>query len=203
MAHDGTSTIDLIGRALQKLNPTFVCLNEVDLRTHPTAIETITTFLSTRETYYSKFFGHFQGFYGNAIISRYPILAEKEIKLRGGSIVTFPSEVPRRIQRGMLRWVTAIGAIALTFYLAIRCEVLVPVHGSFLRLSIAATHLDFMNSKERIVQVKLEAMCGGGQHSLHRWSICTKTLRLVAVLRLSSVFSLSFPMERRVGKEDT
>ena len=53
---------------LRALNPTVVTLNEVDIRSRPNALGDICAALGMK----SRFFGHVNGFYGNAVLSHLP-----------------------------------------------------------------------------------------------------------------------------------
>ncbi|GBG25219.1 DNA-apurinic or apyrimidinic site lyase [Hondaea fermentalgiana] len=133
MGPDGECTIEAIGRALaNKLEPTVVCLNEVDIQKWP---DTLDRFGKALGASHIKFFGHVRdGNYGNAICSTLPLDVCKTTQLDGGSSVEFKGKV-HRIVRGLL---------------------VCSVDGSpagLPRFIVASTHLDHMNEGERRVQL--------------------------------------------------
>jgi len=143
----GESTVDAIGDALAKLSPTIVALNEVDITHSRGALESIARRLGNFSV---AFFGHLQGSYGNALLSRHPIVATREAHLRGGTVFTIPAGSPRfmggvaekehhhRIVRGMLE-----------------CDIAVPENGIQPRrtFTVAVTHLDHMSEEQRQIQL--------------------------------------------------
>lgn len=140
---EGESTVAAIGDALAALAPAVVALNEVDLQQQPQALETVAARLGG---FTVAFFGHVRGRYGNALLSRLPVLAVRETHLRGGSEVVFPAGTRRlngevaaegerhRIARGMLE-----------------CDVELPGQQV---VTVAVTHLDHISEEQRVVQVQ-------------------------------------------------
>lgn len=142
-AEDGTSTVDAVAQTLQALNPAIVCLNEVDLRKQPAGLEQLSKILGTEHVH---FFGHVRGTYGNAILSRYPLTATRDVHVEGGSQLEHPKGSGQiyRIGRGMA--VATLQLPGRTF-------------------TIASLHLDHMSEDERVVQmshVLREASSFGG-----------------------------------------
>ena len=140
-ASDGRSTVAEVATALRMLEPTFVCLNEVDLDKRPGALEMVAQELGG---YHIQFFGHVQGKagfdkYGNALLSRYPSVKSTRTHLEGG----FESEhngKPYRIHRGMLAADFAVPLSAVD-------------DSDVLALTVAATHLDHISEAERRTQL--------------------------------------------------
>eukprot|EP00756_Hemistasia_phaeocysticola_P043743 Hpha_TRINITY_DN17317_c0_g1::TRINITY_DN17317_c0_g1_i1::g.137943::m.137943 len=128
----GASTVDAVAAALAKLSPDIVGLNEVDLKKRPEALTTV----ADRLGLHFRFFGHVQGFYGNAILSRYPFLSDGGNTLNGGSVLTHKGR-EHRIVRGLLT-----------------CDVEVPCGEESLRLTVACTHLDHISQAERRAQLR-------------------------------------------------
>jgi len=144
---DGECTAAAIGDALAPLAPALVALNEVDIRTRPEALKTLAERLGGFSV---AFFGHSRGVYGNALLSRHPIVATRETHLRGGSEFLIPegtqkfngevakTEERHKILRGLLE-----------------CDIELPVaEGLATRvLTVAVTHLDHMSEEQRQTQV--------------------------------------------------
>lgn len=77
-----------IANALKQLRiqPSIICLNEVDLHKFPDALEQLVESLRTKDIEYSySFFGHVQGKYGNALLtsSAFEVLGTNDTQLRG------------------------------------------------------------------------------------------------------------------------
>jgi len=154
-APDGSDTSGAIAEMMAGLEPSIVALNEVDIALRPEALGLLSSRLGSG--FYVAFFGHVRGSYGNALLSRYPIVAIRETHLRGGTEVVFPAGtrrlsgeaaeggVPYRIIRGLLE-----------------CDIELPhlpAVGSR-RLTVAVTHLDHISEEQREVQLDhvLEAL---------------------------------------------
>lgn len=130
---EGGSTVRRIARSLRKLRPSLVCLQEVDLRKRPGALQEVGRELGME----AAFFGHVQGHYGNALLSTAAIRRTHEVALEGGTEVEHPpaSGKTYRIHRGML-------IVELT------------VGDQEQPLSIACTHLDHMTEAARRTQMR-------------------------------------------------
>ena len=136
----GQNATDTIIADLAALDPSLVCLNEVDLRKQPGVLQDIEHKLGLKST----FFGHVgDGMYGNALLSRFPVKPDsvREIQLAGGTEVEYQGGM-YRIQRGMLV-----------------AEVELGIDGTGndatpQSLGVACTHLDHIKEEERTVQVQ-------------------------------------------------
>ena len=133
---DGESTVAQVARSLRALQPSFVCLNEVDLDKRPGALEAVAEALGG---FHVEFFGHVKGKegfdkYGNALLSRLPPTGSERTHLDGGFMGEHNGQ-PYRIHRGML---------AVDFALP----------GSGPALRVAVTHLDHISEAERRVQLE-------------------------------------------------
>eukprot|EP00039_Didymoeca_costata_P016996 m.310581 g.310581 ORF g.310581 m.310581 type:complete len:305 (-) comp16478_c0_seq5:124-1038(-) len=141
---DKSCTFDKIASALERHKPTLVALNEVDIR--GTAHENPIAELARRlGGYHFAFYGHVKGHYGNALLSEYPILRKREMRLRGGSQVQFPVGTTKlngekvkegekfTIVRGFLQCDIQIGLAEIT---------------------VGVTHLDHISDKERAIQLQ-------------------------------------------------
>ena len=137
-ADDGTSSVAAIASHLASLNPDVLCLNEVDLRKRPTALEEVQHALSSAHgrSFAVQFFGHVDDVYGNAILSAYATSNVRRVPLDGGTVVK-RGERTHRIHRGLLM-----------------CDVLLPDHMGGGPLRVATTHLDHMSSAERTIQAR-------------------------------------------------
>lgn len=137
--HVGTkSNVTKICKALKALDPppSIITLNEVDLALYPDSLKELSKSLGMHH----YFFGHVRGTYGNAILSRWPIVSTHESCLDGGSNIEWPPKSGnlKRIIRGLMF-----------------CTVEVPLSpSSTLPLSFAVTHLDHIAEKERVAQMK-------------------------------------------------
>eukprot|EP00928_Gymnodinium_smaydae_P090015 TRINITY_DN73880_c0_g1_i1.p1 TRINITY_DN73880_c0_g1~~TRINITY_DN73880_c0_g1_i1.p1 ORF type:complete len:360 (+),score=83.86 TRINITY_DN73880_c0_g1_i1:50-1081(+) len=158
---DGGCSADAVGRALSALKPGLVALNEVDVHLRPDALSQVAEHLGG---FSIAFFGHVRGRYGNALLSRFPILDVRETHLRGGTEVAFPpgtkkfnGEIAKegevhRIARGLLE-----------------CDVEVPTgSGQSTVLTVAVTHFDHMSEEQRRVQAAhvLEALAPNRHRAL-------------------------------------
>lgn len=156
---NGESSAAAIGEALANLRPSLVALNEVDLQSEPEALEVLSSRLGG---FHVAFFGHVAGRYGNALLSKHPILAVRETHLRGGTEVAFPAGMRKRngeiaqegerhrIVRGLLE-----------------CDIVLPTAGAGEGqvITVAVTHLDHIDEGQRAVQMDhiLEAL-GPNRH---------------------------------------
>lgn len=147
----GHSIFEPIKSALVSLAPTVVCLNEVDILKLESRGESLSQLAEALGGYHFAFFGHVQGRYGNALLSRYPIVTRREVVLNGGTIVKHGAG-SHCIKRGLL--VAEITGLDLT---------------------VACTHLDHISEHEREVQlshvVEVLSQCsadsgGGGRGKL-------------------------------------
>jgi len=153
-ADDGTPAIDAIVQTLQALNPLIVCLNEVDLRKQPAALQQVSKILGVEHVH---FFGHVRGTYGNAILSRHPFIATRDVHVEGGSQLEHPKGSGQiyRIKRGM-----AVASIRLPGVDS----------GEGRAFTIASIHLDHMSEDERVKQVshilREASSFGPGPHAI-------------------------------------
>lgn len=157
---DGQSSVSAIADTLARLQPTVVALNEVDIGLRPEALESLAQKLGGFSV---AFFGHVRGKYGNALLSKYPIIAIRETHLRGGTEVGFPAGTKKfngeiakegelhRIGRGLLE-----------------CDIQLPADNASRVLTIAVTHLDHISEDQRNVQLShvLEALGTNSHRSL-------------------------------------
>lgn len=129
----GECTIEAIGQSLAKLNPTVVCLNEVDLNRWPDTLERFGRALGVSNV---EFYGHVRnGNYGNAVCSSLPLEQCKATQLKGGSRIKFEDKV-HQIVRGLLVCSIDGSPVGLP------------------KFTVAATHLDHMSEDERRVQLR-------------------------------------------------
>mmetsp|Transcript_53329 Transcript_53329/g.98611 ORF Transcript_53329/g.98611 Transcript_53329/m.98611 type:complete len:360 (-) Transcript_53329:36-1115(-) len=128
----GEPAVQAVAGTLSALSPTVVCLNEVDERRQPTALRVLAEEAGFP---FVHFFGHVQGRYGNALLSRARIVQVQDIHLDGGTMLEWPpgSGKHKRIARGML---AATLELAAGTYLTVYC-----------------THLDHISEKQRMVQM--------------------------------------------------
>eukprot|EP00931_Biecheleriopsis_adriatica_P078799 TRINITY_DN52214_c0_g1_i1.p1 TRINITY_DN52214_c0_g1~~TRINITY_DN52214_c0_g1_i1.p1 ORF type:complete len:389 (+),score=49.72 TRINITY_DN52214_c0_g1_i1:131-1168(+) len=140
----GACGLDHICSSLRALRPSVVCLNEVDLRKQPQGLKRVAEASGLSHVH---FFGHVQGRYGNALLSRFPILRVKEVHLNGGTELEWPkgSGNMRRIRRGML-----LATLAVPEGPGVRPNVSSVESGE---LTVISTHLDHMDEAERLVQI--------------------------------------------------
>jgi len=141
------STVATIGQSIQGISPAIVSLNEVDLKKCPECVLELGKSLGLP---YSHFFGHVRGTYGNALLSRFPISAVRDVHLEGGSVLEWPhgSGNQYTIRRGMLmatvempcQWSQEDGC-------AQACHKTVPI-------TVLVTHLDHMDETQRLVQMR-------------------------------------------------
>jgi len=139
----GESTVNAIGDQLAALQPSLVALNEVDVRIRPEALSSLAAKLGAQYEY--KFFGHVRGNYGNALISKYPIVSVRETHIKGGTEMALTPGIRKyngdiakagevhRLARGMLE-----------------CDVEMPDVGV---VTVAVTHLDHISEEQREVQL--------------------------------------------------
>lgn len=130
LGKDGSDSTSKIVADLAALEPSIVCLNEVDLRKQPGVLERIEQELGMKST----FFGHVgNGMYENALLSRFPVKkgSINEVMLDGGTEVDYKGGT-YRIQRGMLVAEVEIGGRSI---------------------GVACTHLDHIKEQERTIQV--------------------------------------------------
>ena len=84
---------------VQRLNPTFLTLNEVDTTKSETLLDDFAAIGLRHQT----FFGHVRGgAYGNALLSTVPLHDVEHTHLDGGSVVLTRSGQKHRIARGLL-----------------------------------------------------------------------------------------------------
>lgn len=140
---DGSSNVSEIAAALAALDPTLVALNEVDIKMRPGALEEIA---ETLGGFSVSFFGHVAGRYGNALLSKLPVVATRTNHLRGGTEWKIAAGTPmhtgevakedivKRIVRGMLE-----------------CDLALDGQGN--TLTVAVTHLDHIDEAQREIQL--------------------------------------------------
>jgi endonuclease/exonuclease/phosphatase family metal-dependent hydrolase len=138
---NGECSVDAATAALQRLAPCVVCFNEVDIGKKPGVLEKIAAALGGQTPFHTAFFPHVKGKegwggYGNAILSRFPLLSRQEVPLRGGTEIQWPtgSDTTYRIHRGLLVATVDVGGGR--------------------RVNIASTHLDHMQEQERVTQMQ-------------------------------------------------
>jgi endonuclease/exonuclease/phosphatase family metal-dependent hydrolase len=85
--------------------------------------------------FHVAFFGHVQGRYGNALLSKYPIASHRGVHLRGGTVVAHKGG-EYRIHRGLLV-----------------AEIKVPTWTPQGTFTVACTHLDHIAEREREAQI--------------------------------------------------
>lgn len=126
----GACSRERVLKTLERLRPTLLTLNEVDLRQTPTLLEDLEEVVGLP---HASFFGHVRGVYGNLLASAVPLRSIEHTHLEGGTQVRLGDGSVHRIARGLL------GAS-------------VTVLGTDVR--IAVTHLDHMSSAERQTQMR-------------------------------------------------
>jgi len=131
----GASSFEPIMSSLVALQPTVLCLNEVDIPKLESRGESLAQVAEALGGYHLHFFGHVQGRYGNALLSKYPIGSPREIHLRGGTTVRTEGGGEYRIHRGLL-----VVEIQMP-------ELEEP------GLTVACTHLDHISERERETQL--------------------------------------------------
>lgn len=132
----GVSSFERVIRNLVNLSPTVLCLNEVDVSKLESRGESLAQIADALGGYHVAFFGHVQGRYGNAVLSKHPIRSRREIHLKGGTVVPH-KEGEYRIHRGLL-------------VVEIEVPTWTPQAHS---LTVACTHLDHIAEREREVQL--------------------------------------------------
>jgi len=97
------------------------------------------------------FFGHVGGRYGNALLSKHPIVAVRETHLRGGTEVVFP--VGTRKRNGELAKEGDSHRIARGL---LECDIALPAvpGGQGQVITVAVTHLDHIDEAQRVVQME-------------------------------------------------
>jgi endonuclease/exonuclease/phosphatase family metal-dependent hydrolase len=133
----GGSNLEQLSATLRALDADVICLNEVNLSTEPDALATLAQQMGS---YHHNYFGHaLDGKYGNAIVSRFPVMSHRHVHLRGGAIVSLTTKegkvTTKEIVRGLLV-----------------CEIQIP--GNVHSLHVACTHLDHIAPEERLKQVR-------------------------------------------------
>jgi len=146
-APDGRCSATAVGDALASLQPTLVALNEVDLKLCPTALTSIAERLGG---FYVAFFGHVQGHYGNALLSKYPIAAVRRTHLRGGTEVN--------LLPGTKKWdgeIAQEGDVHRIGRGLLECDIQLPAtaDGGEKRLTVAVSHLDHIAEEQRQIQL--------------------------------------------------
>ncbi|CAE8715685.1 unnamed protein product [Polarella glacialis] len=138
----GACGVDAISRSLHGLQPAIVCLNEVDVSKKPEGLRRLAESAGLPHIH---FFGHVGGRYGNALLSRFPILRVSEVHLQGGTELEWPvgSGQTRRIKRGMLAATLAVTPTSTTGV----------SDQSPSTLTIVCTHLDHIDEAQRLVQM--------------------------------------------------
>lgn len=156
------STVVDVSRALVTLRPHIVTLNEVDVGRRPEALETLVRDLTeaTGCAYSFEIFGHVAGRYGNAVLSRFPIVGRCDVDLKGGTEVKIPAG--RRKPNGEIAQEGDTHRIARGMLMV---DVQVPPPSAwdrpfawetprpFTQLRVACTHLDHMSIEQRRVQL--------------------------------------------------
>lgn len=147
----GEPLAGMVGSTLRRLQPTVVCLNEVDLRKSPEGLEEIAAAIGAEHIH---FFGHVRGTYGNALISRLPILETRDVHLEGGTQLEWPKDSGQmhRIGRGML-------SATLELPVAVAAEGACPRQEQALDrpptrgVTVFCTHLDHISEEQRVLQM--------------------------------------------------
>ena len=163
----GQSTVSDVAESIAALGADIVCLNEVDVSREPAALQEIATqsFSLPAECGLDEhvmFFGHVAARYGNAILSRFPIVHRDTTHLEGGSWIEFPAGTKRldgttakageahRIARGLV---------------FIDVELNTTSHQKCTPLRVACTHLDHISIDERKVQLRhIRKIFDGADH---------------------------------------
>ena len=141
LSDTGSSTLPTILSTLRSLRPTVVTLNEVDIKASPDCLRELAAGLALPHCH---FWGHAgqDNSYGNAILSAFPLDSVREIRVNGGTEVTFTTKdgvrMTKRIGRG-----------------ALLADLRVPPLSSAgaSHLTICCTHLDHIKEEERATQV--------------------------------------------------
>lgn len=145
---NGESSVAAVAEALAGLRPSVVALNEVDVQLEPNALELLRERLGG---FHLAFFGHVAGRYGNALLSKHPIVAVRETHLRGGTEVAFPAGMQKR--NGEIAKEGETHRIARGL---LECDIALPVAGASEDhiVTVAVTHLDHIDEAQRAVQVE-------------------------------------------------
>ena len=136
----GRSSSARVLSCVERLRPSLLSLNELDLTKAPTLLDDLSALGYSQQS----FFGHVRdGTYGNALVSTLPLTDAKHTHLDGGTVVNKPNNEKHRIARGMLSASVAVGA--------------------GVRARVAVTHLDHMCPVQRRVQTAhlLRTLLGG------------------------------------------
>ena len=124
----GSCSLARVQRTVERLRPTILTLNEVDLSKTPSLLEDLAPVLP-----HASFFGHVSGSYGNALLSTEPLRDIVHTPLNGGSEVRTREGTLHRIHRGSVHAVTSISGVSVC---------------------ILATHLDHMDQSQRHTQME-------------------------------------------------
>lgn len=143
LSGNGISTVDRVAVALRELRPDILTLNEVDIKLQPDCLQYLGSQLSVPHV---EFFGHVRGFYGNAILSRFPLRRCTSICLEGGTVFNFPAGTKKF--NGDIAQKGESHRIVRGFLLS---EVFLP---GGRRLLLGVTHLDHMDVAQRQVQLR-------------------------------------------------
>ena len=143
VGREGVATTSAVAAALEGLKPDVVTLNEVDVAHRKGCLEAVSDLVSLP---YIEFFGHVRGSYGNAILSRYPLVRRTATKLDGGSEFQFPAGTKKF--NGEIAKENETHRIVRGFLLA---DVVLPSFPS--ALGIGVTHLDHMDVAQRRKQL--------------------------------------------------
>lgn len=83
---NGRCNFDRVANDLKLMKANLICLNEVDLKEKPQLLNNLAKELNMNV----KFFGHVKGYYGNAILTSFEKIQQKNVHLRGGSKIKIP-----------------------------------------------------------------------------------------------------------------
>jgi endonuclease/exonuclease/phosphatase family metal-dependent hydrolase len=126
----GTSSYARVLQTLERLQPTLLTLNEVDMRQTPALLEDLSSAVGLP---HSSFFGHVRGVYGNVLASAVPLSDAVHTHVEGGTEVTTKDGSVHRIARGLLS--ASLSALGV-------------------ELRVGVTHLDHMSYEQRRVQME-------------------------------------------------
>ena len=136
-----TSTLPHVIQALQRLKPDVLTLNEMDITTEPKAFQALASALQLP---YVEFYGHVNGRYGNAILSKHPLKRTVATTLRGGTSFEFPP--------GTLKLNGTVAEAGETHRIVrglLVCEIAHPQVGD---ICVGCTHLDHIDIEQRKIQ---------------------------------------------------